>query len=98
MEYDNLFRPFSAGHIFTDAWHFPPVKSYCGKHPCEKPLGVLEHIIKTSSLNGDLVLDAFMGSGTTGVACVNTGRKFIGIEMDEKYFQIAKNRIDEAKI
>ena len=53
--------------------------------------------MKTSSNTNDLVLDCFMGSGSTGVACINTNRKFIGIEKDEKYFEIACNRIKEVK-
>lgn len=62
-------------------------------HPTQKPVALLEYLIKTYTLEGDVVLDNCMGSGTTGVACVNTNRNFIGIEMDEKYFEIAKNRI-----
>lgn len=66
------------------------------KHPTEKPVDLLEFYIKNSSAAGDKVLDPFMGSGSTGVACVNTGRKFIGIELDAGYFEIAKNRIEDA--
>ena len=66
-------------------------------HSCEKPINILEKIIKTSSNENDTVLDCFMGSGSTGVACINTNRKFIGIEKDEKYFEIACNRIKEVK-
>lgn len=66
-------------------------------HSCEKPINILEKIIKTSSNENDTVLDCFMGSGSTGVACMNTNRKFIGIEKDEKYFEIACNRIKEVK-
>ena len=66
-------------------------------HPTQKPLDILERIIKTSSNENDIVLDCFMGSGSTGVACINTNRKFIGIEKDEKYFEIACNRIKEVK-
>lgn len=66
-------------------------------HSCEKPINILEKIIKTSSNENDTVLDCFMGSGSTGVACINTNRKFIGIEKDEKYFKIACNRIKEVK-
>ena len=66
-------------------------------HPTQKPLDILERIIKTSSNENDTVLDCFMGSGSTGVACINTNRKFIGIEKDEKYFEIACNRIKEVK-
>ena len=64
-------------------------------HPCEKPLDILEKIIKTSSNEGDIVLDCFMGSGSTGIACLNTNRRFIGIEKDDKYFDLAYNRINE---
>lgn len=66
-------------------------------HPTQKPVDLLEYLIKTYSNEGEVVLDNCMGSGSTGVACVNTNRKFIGIELDEKYFEIAKNRIEEAK-
>jgi len=64
------------------------------KHPTIKPLNIIETIIKNSSNENDLVLDPFMGSGTTGVACKNLNRDFIGIEIDEKYFTIAKERIE----
>lgn len=63
-------------------------------HSCQKPLDILERIIKTSSNKGDIVLDCFMGSGSTGVGALNTNRKFIGIELDENYFNIAKQRIE----
>jgi len=62
-------------------------------HPTQKPVALMEYLIRTYTNEGDTVLDNCMGSGTTGVACVNTGRQFIGIERDEKYFQIAKERI-----
>lgn len=64
-------------------------------HITPKPVDLLEYIIKTSSNEGDTVLDCFMGSGSTGVACLNTNRRFIGIEKDDKYFEIAKKRIEE---
>ncbi len=67
------------------------------QHPTQKPNDLMERIIKTSSNQGDTVLDLFMGSGTTGVACVNTNRNFIGIELDDEYFEIAKRRISEAR-
>ena len=63
-------------------------------HPTQKPVDLLEYLVKTYTNEGDLVLDFTMGSGTTGVACLNTNRRFIGIELDEKYFNIAKNRIE----
>ena len=62
-------------------------------HPTQKPVALMEYLIKTYTNEGDLVLDNCMGSGTTGVACENTGRSFIGIEQDEKYFKIAVDRI-----
>lgn len=63
-------------------------------HPTQKPLDLLEYLVKTYSNEGDIILDFTMGSGTTGVACKNTGRDFIGIELDENYFNIAKQRIE----
>ena len=65
-------------------------------HPTQKPVDLLEYLIKTYTNEGEIVLDFTMGSGSTGVACVNTNRKFIGIELDEGYFNIAKERIEEA--
>ena len=64
-----------------------------GLHPTQKPVALMEYLIKTYSDENDIILDNTMGSGTTGVACVNTNRKFIGIEQDEKYFKIAEERI-----
>lgn len=62
-------------------------------HPTQKPVALMEYLIKTYTNEGEAVLDFTMGSGSTGVACVNTGRKFVGIELDDKYFDVAKNRI-----
>ncbi|KRL07956.1 DNA-methyltransferase [Liquorilactobacillus hordei] len=64
-------------------------------HPTQKPVALLEYLIKTYTNEGDLILDNCMGSGSTGVAAVNTNRKFIGMELDKEYFDIAKNRISE---
>ena len=66
-------------------------------HPTIKPLNILENLIVNSSAEGEIVLDPFMGSGSTGVACVNHGRRFIGMELDEHYFEVAKQRIDDAR-
>lgn len=66
-------------------------------HPTEKPVALLEYLIKTYTNPGQIVLDNTMGSGSTGVACVNTGRDFIGIELDDKYFSIAQKRIQQAE-
>jgi site-specific DNA-methyltransferase (adenine-specific) len=65
-------------------------------HPTQKPVALLEYLIKTYTNEGETVLDNCMGSGSTGVACVNTGRNFIGIELDEGYFKIATDRINGA--
>ena len=65
-----------------------------GLHPTQKPVALLEYLIKTYTNEGELVLDFTMGSGSTGVACMNTNRRFIGIELDENYFNIAKERIE----
>lgn len=66
-------------------------------HPTQKPVALIEYLIKTYTNDGELVFDSCMGSGTTGVACINTNRRFIGIELDNNYFEIAKNRISEVE-
>ena len=65
-------------------------------HPTQKPVELMEYLIKTYTDEGALVLDNCMGSGSTGVACVNTNRDFIGYELDENYFTMAQNRIQQA--
>ena len=69
-----------------------------GLHPTQKPVALMEYLIKTYTNEGETVLDFTFGSGTTGVACVNTNRKFIGIEMDDKYFDIGSKRITSAGV
>jgi len=69
-----------------------------GKHPTQKPVALMEYLIRTYTNAGDTVLDNTMGSGTTGVACMNTGRCFIGMEQEPDYFQIAKKRIEAAHL
>lgn len=79
----------------SPTWNFKrPKEIYCNGHITPKPVEMLEHIISTSSNENDIVLDCFMGSGSTGVACKHLNRRFIGIEINEKYFEIAKNRIE----
>lgn len=68
-----------------------------GLHPTQKPVALCEYLIKTYTNEGETVLDNCMGSGTTGVACVNTNRNFIGMEFEPKYFDIAKKRIEQAE-
>ena len=94
-EYEDLRRPFSVTPDvpYTDVWTFPTVGHYKGKHPCEKPLAMMEHIIRTSTRPGAVVLDCFAGSGSTGLACHNLGRSFIGIEREAEYVALARARI-----
>ena len=82
----------------SDSDHYmklQPFKKPNGEHTTQKPVELIKRLIRISSRENDLVLDPFMGSGTTGVACINTNRKFIGIELEEKYFDISINRIFE---
>jgi len=67
-------------------------------HPTEKPIALMTYLITEYTNEGDTILDPFMGSGTTGVACVQTGRNFIGIEIEPKYYEIAEKRIAEAQL
>ena len=95
-------RPNQVGVEYESYTNFPndflEYKSIFGKqalHPTQKPTDLLEYLIKTYTNENEIVLDFTMGSGSTGVACMNTNRKFIGIELDEGYFNIAINRIFE---
>jgi DNA modification methylase len=74
---------------------FPKHSSQCGLHPTQKPVELAEYLIKTYTKEGETVLDNCMGSGTTGVACLNQNRNFIGIEKEQKYFEIAQKRLSE---
>ena len=97
-EYEDLRRPFNvtADVPYTDVWTFPTVQTYPGKHPAEKPQALLRHIIEASSKPGAVVLDAFAGSGATGVAAYNLERRFIGIEKDSHWADYARARIAKA--
>ena len=97
-EYEDLRRPFSVTPEvpYTDVWTFKTVQAYKGKHLCEKPVDMMEHIIRTSTRPGAVVLDCFAGSGSTGVACARNDRTFIGIEKDEAWADYARNRIATA--
>ena len=87
----------------NDGKRYPrSIQKFCtdknkSKHPTQKPVALLEYLIRTYTNEGETVLDFTMGSGSTGVACVNTNRNFIGIELDEGYFNIAKKRIEKAQ-
>ena len=96
-EYEGLRRYFDCnpGEQFTDVWQFPSSNGNHG-HPTEKPLGLMSYLVRLSVRGGGIALDPFMGSGTTGVAAIQLGRKFIGIEREPKYFDIACKRIEQA--
>ena len=84
------------GNRFPRSVHYYKTAESEGSfHPTQKPVALLEYLIKTYTLENETVLDFTMGSGSTGVACINTNRNFIGIEKDDKYFEIAKNRIEQ---
>ena len=100
-ETDNYGKHGLTSYDSTDrypksVWKFATDKQKCALHPTQKPVKLLEELIKSYSSEDETVLDNTMGSGSTGVACVNTNRNFIGIELDENYFNIAKNRIENA--
>lgn len=90
-------QPKIRGRRISDVWQFKRVSSKQQVHQNQKPTELLSLAITKSSDEGMIVFDGFMGSGSTGVACLNTNRNFIGIELDEGYFEIAQNRIEEAK-
>jgi site-specific DNA-methyltransferase (adenine-specific) len=91
-EYDNKGKRFPTTVIQVN-------RELVGRfHPTQKPVALMEYLIKTYTNEGETVLDFTMGSGTTGVACSNLNREFIGIERDDKYFEIAKNRIGKAQV
>ena len=100
---DDVYGSFSQTEVKSDGDRYPRDVLYFktaeseGKtfHKTQKPLALMEYLIKTYTNDGELVLDFTMGSGTTGVACKNLGRDFIGIELDDKYFDIAKKRIED---
>ncbi len=94
-QYPSIFNLWEGGKSKSNVLEYP--KDMGGFHPTQKPVALLEDLIKTFSNPGNLVLDFTMGSGSTGVACVNTGRNFIGMELDEGYFEIAQKRIQEAQ-
>ena len=95
-------RPNQVGRVYESYTNFPndilKFNSIFGRgalHPTQKPVALLEYLIKTYTNEGDLVLDNCFGSCSTGVACINTNRNFIGMELNEEFFKIGKQRIDE---
>lgn len=96
-QYQLLRRPFSVtvDVPYTDVWTYPPVQYYPGKHPCEKPAAMMEHIINSSSREGDVVADFFMGSGATIKAALKLNRRVIGIELETDRFEQTKLEIEQ---
>lgn len=99
------YGDFKPSHVKSDGGRYPTDVVYFktaeseGRvwHPTQKPVALVEYLIRTYTNQGDLVLDSTVGSGTTAVAAINTGRKYIGIEKEEKYCEIARNRIVDAE-
>ena len=93
-----LMRQLNDGKQMTDVWRMPAVAKWeksCGKHPTQKPLSLLARIIMASTKEGDWVLDPFNGSGTTGIAASLLGRKYLGIDMEKTYLELASKRREE---
>lgn len=96
-EYEDLRRPFAVTDDvpYTDVWEFETVPARSGKHECEKPVAMLRHMISAATRPGAVVLDCCMGSGSTGVACAEVGREFIGVEVSKHWCSVAARRIAE---
>ena len=93
----NKGRKCFNGKRITDIWMFDRISGKKQLHQNQKPVDLLKQCILKHSDENDIIFDGFMGSGSTGVACIETGRKFIGVELDKKYFEIAKERIENLK-
>jgi site-specific DNA-methyltransferase (adenine-specific) len=95
MPYDKVAQTFNPQMGLTDVWGDIDFYAESRHHSTQKPLKLVERLVRASSNDEDLVLDPFMGGGTTGVACKNLGRRFIGMENVQEYFDVAKRRIEE---
>ena len=93
----NKGRKCFNGKRITDVWMFDKISGKKQLHQNQKPVDLLKQCILKHSDENDIIFDGFMGSGSTGVACIETCRKFIGVELDKKYFEIAKERIENLK-
>ena len=95
--YEDVVRAFeiNPNNYFVDVWDHTNVRQYRGKHPAEKPLDLLDLVIKTSSYKGDIVLDTFSGSGATVVSAIRNGRRSIGVEIDEHWVRYSANRLSK---
>ena len=97
QEYEAMRNVHICDDMHCNIWHIKPIKSINRFHTCQKPVELLKRLCRVSTRDGGVVLDPFMGSGSTGVACVDTGRNFIGMELDPGYFETACKRIAEAQ-
>lgn len=100
LGYEDLVRPMlvTKDVEFTDVWDFASVRPFKGKHPAQKPLDLLAHMIEASSYPGDIVLDCFAGSGSTGVAAVRAGRRAVCMEIEERWVKRAATALAEARL
>ena len=99
FNYD-LMKSINGGKQMKDVWEFPltkPSEKKMGKHPTQKPLALLERIVLSSTKSGDVILDPFVGSGTTGIAAIIHGRTFIGIDFEKSYLDLAIKRYNSLK-
>ena len=94
-QYQSLRRPFdvSADVQYGDVWSFKSAPTYAGRHACEKPQDLIEHILNASTIEGDTILDPFAGSGAIGEACRRLGRNYTGIELDYTWALKAEKRV-----
>lgn len=93
-----LMKHINGGKQMSDVWHLPAIARWeksCGKHPTQKPLALLARIVMASTQQGEWILDPFCGSSTTGIASNLLGRRFLGIDKEEKYVEMSKNRREE---
>lgn len=99
LDYEDLVRPMQVTKDveFTDTWNFMSVRPFKGKHPAEKPQDMLIHMISASSYPGDIVLDCFAGSGSTGVAAVRLGRRAVCMEIEEQWVKRASRELNDAR-
>lgn len=99
-EYEDIIRPFNVNKDveFTDIWTFENVRQYSGKHPAEKPIDLLEHAIKATTYEGDIILDCFAGSCSTGVAAINLNRKAILMEIETKWCEFGSDLLNRTEI
>lgn len=100
FNYD-LMKQLNGDKQMTDVWHLPAIARWeksCGKHPTQKPLALLSRILMASTKPGEWVFDPFCGSSTTGIAANLLGRRYLGIDQEQKYLEISKNRREELEI